>query len=805
MPVNRKLWAGLLVALVVLSSCNFPGFRQDDSPNEQGVTPIPGLTSAPTPSQTPPPTPTPLPEIRIEQGDAALLEGNPQQARQEYQSAAINTNDSELQAAALAGIGRAYLQEKNYEQAIETLKALINEHPPNRSLANGYYFLAEAHLAREEYAQAAEAYGKYVELNPGVLDDLMYTRQAEALMSAGLYSEAVTAFQSAVQASGNADTGELKIRIGQAYAAQDDLSSAIRTYLEVYETSANDFSKAKANFLAGQAYLALGFPEQAYARFQDSVNNFPRSYDSYSGLVALVNAGQPVNDLNRGLVNYFARQYGFAAEALLRYMRDNPEHDGTPRHYRALALRASDNPQGAIDEWRLLIQNHPGDRFYATAWQEIAYTQWAFLEDFEAAAETYKNFVTLLPNAPEAPGYLFAAARILERANRLTLAAQTWERLIEEYPSSELSARGLFLAGITYYRLENYPKALATFQRALVLASNAFDQTSALMWAGKTHQAMGDPQAAQDSWRQAAEIDPTTYYSLRSAELLQNQPPFHSPRMFDIGIDLQAERKIAEEWLRASFSLNESTDLNSLGDLIANPNFVRGKALWDIGLYQLGRGEFELVREQIQQDVVATYRFMNHMVKIGAYRPAIFAARQVLTLAGMNNYQTLNAPKYFNFIRFGTYFRDLVLEESNRFGFHPLFVFSVIRQESFFESFVFSGAGARGLMQIMPATGEDLATRYNDPVGYSVDDLLNPRVNIRMGVRYLANQRDYFGGDLYTALAAYNAGPGNAYYWHEIANGDPDLFLEVIRFEETQQYIRYIAEFMNLYRIFYER
>jgi soluble lytic murein transglycosylase len=805
MLVKRKHWLAFLIIIMVVTSCNFPGSTVQPPDPETPTTPIPGLTLPPPATPTPTPTPTPLPEVRIELGDTALLEGDTVRARQEYQTAAINTEDTELQAAALVGIARSYYQEGEFDQTIDTVKSLLNEHPPNQSLANGYYFLAEAHLARQEYTQAADAYAKYVEFNPGILDDLIQTRRAEALMSASLYPEAIQAFQAAIQASGNVDTGGLMIRIGQAYAAQDDLSNAIRTYLEVYETSVNDFIKAQANFLAGQAYLHLGFPEQAYARFQDSVNNFPRSYDSYSGLVILVNAGIPVNELNRGLTNYFAQQYGFAAEALLRYMRDNPDHDGTPRHYRALSLRASDDPMGAITEWRTLIQNHPGDRFYATAWQEISYTQWAFLEDFEAAADTLKNFVALLPNAPEAPGALFSAARILERSTRLTLAAQTWERLIEEYPASELSARGLFLAGITYYRLGDYPKALATFQRALVLATNAFDQTSALLWVGKTQQITGDQPAALESWRQATLIDPTTYYSLRAKELLENQPPLHIPQIFDTGVDLEFERIKAEEWLRTEFNLPPETDLSGLGDLTNNPTFLRAQSLWDIGLFQLGRGEFEVIREQIQQDVVASYRFMNHMLKIGAYRPAIFAARQVLTLAGMNNLQTLNAPKYFNFIRFGTYFKDLVLPEANQYGFHPLLIFSVIRQESFFESFVFSGAGARGLMQIMPATGQELATRYNYPPGYTTDDLLNPQVNVRLGVRYLANQRDYFGGDIYAALAAYNGGPGNTYYWKELAENDPDLFLEVIRFDETQNYIRYIAEFMNLYRTFYER
>ena len=136
---------------------------------------------------------------------------------------------------------------------------------------------------------------------------------------------------------------------------------------------------------------------------------------------------------------------------------------------------------------------------------------------------------------------------------------------------------------------------------------------------------------------------------------------------------------------------------------------------------------------------------------------------------------------------------------------NSLLLFSVIRQESMFEGYARSSAGARGLMQLMPATGAEVATRMTWPENYTDSDLYLPAVNLRLGARYLANQRDYFGGDLYPALAAYNAGPGNSAIWYNLSGSDPDLFLEIIRFSETRLYIRQIAEFMNIYRLLYER
>ncbi len=97
------------------------------------------------------------------------------------------------------------------------------------------------------------------------------------------------------------------------------------------------------------------------------------------------------------------------------------------------------------------------------------------------------------------------------------------------------------------------------------------------------------------------------------------------------------------------------------------------------------------------------FRLANHLAGIGLYRSAVFAARQVLTLAGQEDQQqSLSAPAYFNHLRYGLYYHDLIINEAQKYGLDPLFMFSVIRQESLFEGFVKSSAGAHGLMQIIP-------------------------------------------------------------------------------------------------------
>jgi len=139
--------------------------------------------------------------------------------------------------------------------------------------------------------------------------------------------------------------------------------NAVRTFMALYDSTQSDYTKATANLLAGQAYTAWGYPEQAYARYQDSIAKFPRSYDSYSQLVVLVNDNQPVNDLYRGIVDYYAGQYGYAIDALLRYVSSPLDHEGSAHFYLGLSYREVNQVDEAITQFDSIIQDHPPTGF----------------------------------------------------------------------------------------------------------------------------------------------------------------------------------------------------------------------------------------------------------------------------------------------------------------------------------------------------------------------------------------------------------------------------------------------------------
>jgi soluble lytic murein transglycosylase len=794
-----------IFALACAQTANLPFLGPTSTPTfTPTFTPVP-VTPTPTATPTSTPTPTPVPAARIESGDNALLEGDWDRASLEFNTALNTSSDPEIQSAALLGVGRTHLLAGDSQAAADTLNSILQNYPDSPNLPEVYFNLGQAYNTLGQYTEAADAYLNYLAKRPGVVDAYVLNIRGDTLQAAGDYAGAVNDYRAAINSPSFLNELLIEIKIGRSSAAMGDYATALSMYQDVYARASTDFTKAQVDVLMGQVYTALGQMDQAYAVYQDAVNNFPTVYDAYSALLTLVEAGVPVDELNRGIVDYYAGQYGVALAAIDRYFQGGGTDVATARYYNGLIQRALGHYPAAIAEWDQIIQNYPNDRFWDKAWEQKAYTQWYYMKDYTQGIQTLLDFVSASPNHPRAGEFLFDAAQVAEQDNRLEQAADLWERDALAYPGYEQANRALFLAGITHYRLGNYADAEGFFERYLANAGSSGDRSAAYFWIGKSKNAAGDTPGAQSAWQLAANADPTGYYSERANDILGNIAPFTPPETYDIAVDLAQERAQAESWMRTAFALPEGTNFSDMSSLQADPRFQRGSELWKLGLYDDARTEFEDLRRSIQDDPVANYQLTNYLLNLGLYRTAILSARQVLNLAGMSDADTMSAPAYFNHIRFGTYYADLIISTAQKYNIHPLFLFSVVRQESAFEGFVRSSAGARGLMQIIPATGQEIADGLGWPPGYTADDLYRPLVSVNLGADYLANWRDHLGGDMYAALAAYNGGPGNAIEWQKLANGDPDLFLEIVRFDETRNYIRGIYEIFDIYRRLYER
>ena len=147
-------------------------------------------------------------------------------------------------------------------------------------------------------------------------------------------------------------------------------------------------------------------------------------------------------------------------------------------------------------------------------------------------------------------------------------------------------------------------------------------------------------------------------------------------------------------------------------------------------------------------------------------------------------------------------FEERIQERSDQWELDPYLVASVIRQESVFVPHTRSPVGARGLMQVMPATGRALARL--EGVSYRASRLYDPGVSIRFGTRYLHQLLDQFASRPELALAGYNAGPHRVKDWTDMNMTIPaEVFIEEIPFTETRNYVKLILRNEMIYRRLY--
>ncbi|MBB3230402.1 transglycosylase SLT domain-containing protein [Halomonas stenophila] len=162
--------------------------------------------------------------------------------------------------------------------------------------------------------------------------------------------------------------------------------------------------------------------------------------------------------------------------------------------------------------------------------------------------------------------------------------------------------------------------------------------------------------------------------------------------------------------------------------------------------------------------------------------------------------QTTIAAKLWDALewRFPEAYRDHFLRWGEVTGVDPYLLMGIARRESAYNPEALSPAGARGLMQLMPATAAQVSRRLglDDPGPYGV---LEPAVNIRLGSTYIGEMLARYRGNRLAATAAYNAGPHRVDRWLKEAPEAFDLFVESIPFRETRHYVQAVLTYRVIF------
>ena len=361
---------------------------------------------------------------------------------------------------------------------------------------------------------------------------------------------------------------------------------------------------------------------------------------------------------------------------------------------------------------------------------------------------------------------LYLKARVLEDLTRESEAITAYRAVAAQYPTREAAAASLWRLGWLAYGKRDAPGAQRSWTRLVELGSAGAYRMPALYWAGRAREQVGGAGAA-DLYNQILAEAPRSYYGLLAAGRIG--------RAKDGGVSspiaLPPEPRVA---------------------LADDSGFARVELLRRLNLVEEAAVELEDVVQGAASDPVRLYGLAGAYVEVERYHMALRIMRRHFQSLAATGDPTL--PRAFWEMFYPYVWRDEVRDAAQRRGIDPYLVAAVVREESSYYPRATSRAGARGLMQLMPATARLMA-----PTG----DLEDPVFNIELGTRFLAGLMREFN-DPRLALAAYNAGPNRVRQWLNARRSDDiEAFVEQIPFDETRLYVKKVVLSWDEYRRIY--
>jgi soluble lytic murein transglycosylase len=456
----------------------------------------------------------------------------------------------------------------------------------------------------------------------------------------------------------------------------------------------------------------------------------------------------------------------------------------------------------------------PGPERADAAWYTArAYTG---LGNHAQAASWYRGFAEVYPADPRAPRALLGWGEALAAQGLRDEALAQWDKLLATYPSSPEAAEAQHQAGILLRRAGD-PVGAAARWTAAAAAPGADDEarSRARFWQGWALDWAGQPDAARAAWQATAAYP--GFYGFRAAAWLAGERTPYNPGAGGSLDALAAATALADQearaaelwgWVRGWPALpGAATRWAATERLTGLPEYRVAVAQARLGLW-VGADEafLDLTRRLVATGdgagLAALLEAMRHEGWVWLEYRVALALRQAAGGAGVPTALD-RLPRALQEGLYPVAWGALVGRETGARNIDPWLLLGLIRQESAYDPRARSWSDARGLTQVIPPTGRALAQGLRVP-DFALSDLYRPAVSVRFGAQYLGETLARFDGNVFRALAGYNAGPGHVPGWATgPAAADADLFVAAIDFPETEHYVRIVWENYQIYRRLY--
>ncbi|PKL02890.1 MAG: hypothetical protein CVV55_02140 [Synergistetes bacterium HGW-Synergistetes-2] len=484
----------------------------------------------------------------------------------------------------------------------------------------------------------------------------------------------------------------------------------------------------------------LKLPGNKEAYALNLTNISPRNSAALKVLESLPKPWNPDVNMAVGYAAYLRGQYDKAIP-LFRAIPMDSRHGRKSRYYRAFSLYNQKKYTAALEAWGYLAKT--GTSYAESSIRRISIL--AGRAERESALSVLREVAASRDGEIQARAYYSLSTHLSGKEKR-----EAEDKVIALAPNSLFTTQILWRRGWGKWASGDVRGAVADWERSLVPEMKTSWRPRVLYWVSKGYGHLNQPSKRDTFVKTLLKDHPLSIYAFLSGgeklDIQAGDPPSLSSR----------QPSELEKW---GFVSHARRVLLAKGDA---PSIYRAALLAEwMGDQQSAYSAAGRVSEQIRKGPVF-------------YRKAL------------------------SFLFPRPFFSE-VTKASDRFKVEDNIVWAIMRQESAFNPNATSWVGASGLMQLMPGTARSEAKAL-EMKKYSV---YNPEQNIILGVAHIARLLRSFG-DVEVALAAYNAGGGNARKWLDGRKDVPlDEWIESVRFEETNDYVQKVMANLHIYRTLY--
>ncbi len=393
------------------------------------------------------------------------------------------------------------------------------------------------------------------------------------------------------------------------------------------------------------------------------------------------------------------------------------------------------------------------------------------IANFQQVIERGGDSLRLL-DALKLLGILYTDAKDLEAARPI------FERLVALSEGNSIQLEALWRLGWVLWDLSRFGEAERVWAQLGEIAEESDYDPAALYWRARCFEKMKDSYRASELFQQTQVSFPYSYYAILSAS---------KPRLDTL------------VWPQGDASSWEA--FTCADEAATTPHLAKFCLLEHLRLSDLALREWPAVQSEIGESPGLWWQRAALLEDVGARDQAWLVIRDHLLFILLKGGPKV--PDLFWRITYPLDFDDIVGRYTLAQPFDAHFVLGLICQESRFQAEVVSGAGAIGLMQLMPATAQRLALQLGLPS--SSARLVDAEYNITLGTAYLAELFERFSGDSVLVLAAYNAGESAALAWDAEFGGETDVFVEHIPYRETRLFVKRVLQNAAAYRRLYPK